>query len=53
MGPDFNFTDWCDTWLNTSGINVLEPVVEFDGDSIKSFHIKQSNDLRGKNRLRK
>ena len=53
MGPDFNFTDWCDTWLNTSGINVLEPVVEFDGDTIKTFQIKQSNDLRGKNRLRK
>jgi aminopeptidase N len=27
MGADFNFTEWCDTWLKTSGINILEPVV--------------------------
>ena len=54
MGEDFNFTEWCDTWLTTSGVNVLEPVVEYNDDqSVKSFAIKQTCDLRGKNRLRK
>jgi aminopeptidase N len=54
MGADFNFTEWCDTWLKTSGVNILEPVVEYNEDgSVKSFAIKQSLDLRGKNRLRK
>jgi aminopeptidase N len=52
MGPDFNFTEWCDTWLNTSGINILEPVIIYENGLIKSLHIKQSCDLRGKNRLR-
>jgi aminopeptidase N len=33
MGEDFNFTEWCDTWLKTSGINILEPVVEYNDDS--------------------
>ena len=23
MGEGFNFTEWCDTWLTTSGINIL------------------------------
>ena len=54
MGPDFNFTEWCQTWLTTSGINILEPVVEYnDNESVKSFSIKQTCDLRGKNILRK
>lgn len=36
MGDDFNFTDWCDSWLKTSGVNILEPVVEYNEDfSIK------------------
>ena len=54
MGDDFNFTDWCDTWLKTSGVNILEPVVEYNDDfSVKSFAIKQLCDLRGQNKLRK
>lgn len=54
MGDDFNFTDWCDTWLKSSGVNILEPEVDFNEDSsIKTLSIKQSCDLRGKNRLRK
>lgn len=53
MGDDFNFVEWCDQWLKTSGVNILEPVVEYNEDfSIKSLHIKQTCDLRGKNRLR-
>jgi hypothetical protein len=53
MGADFNFTEWCNVWLKTSGSNILEPVVEFNDDStIKSLKIRQLCDLRGKNRLR-
>ena len=38
MGDDFNFKDWCDSWLHTSGINILEPVIEYNDDfSVKSF----------------
>ena len=32
MGEDFNFLNWADTWLKTSGINVVEPIVHFSGD---------------------
>ena len=54
MGEDFNLTSWCNTWLKSSGINILEPVVEHNEDgSIKSLKIKQSLGLRGQNRLRK
>lgn len=54
MGEDFNFTEWCDSWLKSSGVNILEPVVEYNDDSsVKTFSIRQLNDLRGKNRLRK
>lgn len=53
MGKDFNFNEWCDSWLKTSGVNILEPAIEYNDDfSIKSFAIKQSCDLRGKNILR-
>jgi len=41
MGEDFNFTEWCDSWLFTSGVNILETVVEYnDDESIKSLSIK-------------
>lgn len=41
MGPDFNFPDWCEQWLNSSGVNILEPEVEYNADgSIKSFAIR-------------
>lgn len=41
MGDDFNLTTWCDTWLKSSGVNILEPVVEFNEDgSLKSLKIK-------------
>lgn len=53
MGDDFNFLEWCDQWLKTAGVNILEPVVEYNEDfSIKSLSLKQTCDLRGKNRLR-
>ena len=54
MGNDFNFLNWCDSWLNTSGVNILEPVVDYnDNMSLKTLKIKQTTDLRGKNILRK
>jgi len=55
LGPDFDFKEWCDQWLHSSGINTLEPVLKFsdDGKQLKSFKVKQGLDLRGKNRLRK
>ncbi len=41
MGDDFNFTEWSDSWLTTSGVNILEPIVEYNDDqSIKSFAIQ-------------
>ena len=53
MGPDFDFEDWCQKWLNSSGINILEPVVEYNEDgSLKSFEVKQTCDVTGKNILR-
>jgi aminopeptidase N len=54
MGEDFNFAEWSDTWTKTSGVNVLEPVLEYNDDhSVKSFGIKQTCDLRGQNQIRK
>ena len=41
MGPNFNFKAWCDKWLNSSGVNILEPEVEYNDDgSVKTFAIK-------------
>lgn len=41
MGSDFNFTEWCDQWLKTSGANVIEPIVEWNDDfSIKKLTLK-------------
>jgi len=53
LGDDFNFKEWCMSWLETSGINILTPIVTYNDDqSVKSFAISQTCDLRGKNRLR-
>ena len=52
LGQDFSLTDWCDCWLNTSGINTLEPVVEVENGQLKSLKVKQGMGLKGKNRLR-
>jgi len=41
MGEDFSFEEWSETWLKTSGVNILEPVLEYSDDfSVKSFAIK-------------
>jgi len=42
MGKDFDFKEWCNSWLQTSGVNTIEPIVEFNADnSIKSLSIQQ------------
>ena len=38
MGNDFKLKDWSDTWLKTSGVNLLEGVVQYGNNSqIESF----------------
>lgn len=32
LGANFDFVDWCDQWLTTSGINILTPIVEYKED---------------------
>ena len=40
MGDDFNFKTWCDNWLISSGINILQPIVKYEYDhSISSLTI--------------
>lgn len=46
---DFSFKAWCDQWLHSSGVNIIEPNAEFENGALKSLQIKQSCDLRGKN----
>ena len=52
LGEGFDVSDWSDYWLNSSGINTLEPVVEVQNGQLKSLKIKQGMGLKGKNRLR-
>ena len=41
MGNDFNFKEWTNYWLKTSGINILEPITEDNEDgTIKTLSIK-------------
>ncbi len=54
LGADFDLWEWSDQWLSSSGVNILEPVIEWGPNgSIIKLQIKQTCDLRGKNRLRK
>lgn len=54
MGEHFDFKEWCNSWLKTSGVNTLQPIIEYNSDgSIKSFEILQHVDPFGANRLRK
>ena len=52
LGANFNLAEWCDTWLLTSGVNTLEPIVEVENGQLKSLKVKQGLGVRGKNRLR-
>jgi aminopeptidase N len=41
LGEGFNLAEWCDSWLTTSGVNILEPVLVYKEDgSLQSFIIK-------------
>lgn len=54
MGKNFEFKAWCDQWLKNSGVNTLEPQVEFFANkSLALLKVKQFIDPAGDNRLRK
>ena len=54
MGDDFDFKKWSDSWLKTSGVNTLTPLVTFDdAGKLSSMQIQQSFDQNGQNQLRK
>jgi len=36
-----DLSSWVSTWLQTSGVNTLRPVIDTDGESYKSIAIKQ------------
>ena len=41
MGANYKFKDWSDSWLTTSGVNTLVPIVKYAQDeSIESIEIK-------------
>lgn len=52
LGENFDLTAWCDTWLKTSGVNTIEPVLDIENGQLRNLKIKQGLALRGKNRLR-
>lgn len=48
MGSFFQFTEFCDQWLKSSGVNTLEPHVELNADqSLKDLRISQLIDPAG------
>lgn len=54
MGAGFQFTEFCDQWLRTSGVNTLEPHVELNANkSLQGIKIDQTIGEAGQNRLRK
>jgi len=32
MGKDFDFKKWCDSWLLSSGVNILQPIAKYGPD---------------------
>jgi aminopeptidase N len=40
-----DLTSWVETWLRTSGVNTLRPVITVDGDNYTSVSIKQEAPL--------
>ena len=48
LGENFDLIEWCDSWLTTSGVNVVEPIVTYKEDgSIECLKVRQICDLRG------
>lgn len=42
MGADFDFKKWCNEWLLSSGVNILQPIVKYNKDNtIQSLSIRQ------------
>ena len=37
MGENFNLVQWCEEWLHTSGVNIIEPVIKKEDGLIKSL----------------
>ena len=38
LGASFDLAKWADSWLTTSGVNILEPVIEYnENGSIKTL----------------
>jgi hypothetical protein len=41
MGRDFNISAWSDTWLKTSGVNTLTPIIGYNkNQTLKSFAVQ-------------
>jgi len=46
----FNFNQWCDTWLKSSGVNIITALYERNEDgTLKNLKIKQTCEIRGQN----
>lgn len=58
MGENFDFAAWSNTWLTTSGVNIIEPVIELANGAestygfIKQLNITQKAPPIGDNHLR-
>jgi len=49
-----NVISWADSWIKTSGFNIINPVLELsaDGNTVKSFNLVQTLAEHGENVLR-
>ena len=41
-----NLENWSKMWIETTGLNAIEPIIKFDNKKIKSFSIKQLPSLK-------
>ena len=47
MGADFHFDSWAQSWLTTTGVNTIEPLVQYDESGMINYlSIKQSSEGR-------
>ena len=53
MGANFNLTKWSNSWLTASGVNVLDPQIDFENNYIRTLKIRQTSNDNGKNQLRR
>jgi len=52
VGIQKDLIKWSESWLQTSGINIVEPELEYRDGKIHSFNLKQSCNPSGENILR-